>query len=559
MIKLIDIESEKFYYNNLFRDYIFNFERVKDNYAYDYRKIDTYKKRYEDVINEYYNNSLRLDVADILLEYNKKLKCSQRTIKNIQSLKEKGSLVIIGGQQPGFLTGSAFIIYKILTILKASIFFQELLKIKVVPCFWNAADDSNFGQVDNLNILEKELKSITLDLSNIKDIKPGTRLANIFIPCEYIKEKLIEVLSLLKPTEYSDKIRVFLLDCLEISSKSFSNASGMLNFPSFFSVLISQMFSEYGLVVIDPSDIRLKKFALDLINYDLDNFSSINGLINDEGEKLISEGYHAQINFDKSSPNFFMDDVSGVRQKITKEERNLFQFSEKLWARNDLANMIEKHASDLSLNVVLRPIFQDTILPVLCTVCGPGEVSYFAQLNKVYKYLNKKMPVIYPRFSATVIENKIKKTLGNFNIDVNDLEFDKDKLLKKIINKNLDNNLDKTLANFEQDLILKLKNLEDFISDNGMETGSSFDRIKRNLASEVVILKKKLYSEYKKKNNYILENLDKIYLNIFPNNNLQERELNIFNYINKYDFSFIDKLYNGVGIMDFKHKLISIF
>jgi uncharacterized protein YllA (UPF0747 family) len=169
------------------------------------------------------------------------------------------------------------------------------------------------------------------------------------------------------------------------------------------------------------------------------------------------------------------------------------------------------------------------------------------------------MPVIYPRFSATVIENKIKKTLGNFNIDVNDLEFDKDKLLKKIINKNLDNNLDKTLANFEQDLILKLKNLEDFISDNGMETGSSFDRIKRNLASEVVILKKKLYSEYKKKNNYILENLDKIYLNIFPNNNLQERELNIFNYINKYDFSFIDKLYNGVGIMDFKHKLISIF
>jgi uncharacterized protein YllA (UPF0747 family) len=115
------------------------------------------------------------------------------------------------------------------------------------------------------------------------------------------------------------------------------------------------------------------------------------------------------------------------------------------------------------------------------------------------------------------------------------------------------------LANFEQDLILKLKNLEEFISGNGLETGNSFDRIKRNLASEVVILKKKLYSEYKKKNNYILENLDKIYLNIFPDNNLQERELNIFNYINKYDFSFIDKLYNELGIMDFKHKFISIF
>jgi bacillithiol synthase len=559
MIKLIDIESEKFYYNNLFRDYIFNFERVKGSYAYDYRKIDTYKKRYKEVTCEYYDNGLRSGVADILLEYNKRLKCSQRTIKNIQNLNEKGSLVIIGGQQPGFLTGPAFIIYKILTILKASIFFQELLKIKVVPCFWNAADDSNFDQVNNLNILEKELKSITLDLSNIKDIKPGTRLANIFIPCEYIKEKLIEVLSLLKPTEYSDKIRVFLLDCLEIAGKNFVNASGMLNFPSFFSVLISQMFSEYGLVVIDPSDIRLKKFALNLINYDLDNFSKVNNLINDEGEKLVREGYHAQINSDKSSPNFFMDDISGVRQKITKEERNLFQFSEKLWARNDLANMIEKHASDLSLNVVLRPIFQDTILPVLCTVCGPGEVSYFAQLNKVYKYLNKKMPIIYPRFSATIIENKIKKTLENFNIDVNDLGFDKDKLLKKIIKKNLDNNLDKMLANFEQDLILKLKNLEEFISGNGLETGNSFDRIKRNLASEVVILKKKLYSEYKKKNNYILENLDKIYLNIFPNNNLQERELNIFNYINKYDFSFIDKLYNELGIMDFKHKFISIF
>jgi len=105
---------------------------------------------------------------------------------------------------------------------------------------------------------------------------------------------------------------------------------------------------------------------------------------------------------------------------------------------------------------------------------------------------------------------------------------------------------------------LKLIDLKNSINFNTGATGSAFDRIERNFKKEIEVLTKKLYSEFEKSNELIFANLDKIYLNIFPENKLQERIVNIFNYINKYDFKLIDNLYNLVKPFDFFHKLLIV-
>jgi len=552
-IKIVKTNSSRFYYNNLYRDYIFNFDKVSKYYQYDYRVIDSYRERLKD-INASYNHRLRPKICSILEEYNRRLDCSQKTIENINNLKDKNSIVVIGGQQPGLLTGPIFIIYKILTVLKVSSFLEDKLKVRAVPCFWNASDDSSLDQVNSLKILNNDLDKIVLNLS---DVIQGTRYSNFFLPSCSLKKVINDLENVLKSTDFKGAITNFLNECLNTAANSSSKDDKNVSISSFFSIIISRMFSDYGLVVIDPASEELKSLSYWLLKYDINNYQEINNLVSSAGIKLKENGYHAQLNSIPETLNFFWN-ISGVRKKIISDRKNYFKIANRRFKKEELISYIEKNIEKASLNVVLRPIFQDGVLPVMCCVCGPGEVSYFAQLKEIYNLMNIKMPVIYPRFSATIVEKKIKKVLNKLKVAYGDLSLNKGKLSRKIVGEKLNLDLDKLILELENDVMVKIEKLEKNISNYGMNIYSSFDRIKRNIRKEISVLEKKLYSEYKNQNKYIFEGLDKIYNNLLPGDNLQERELNVWGYINKYDFDFINCLYLKFEPLDFSHKFIEI-
>ncbi|MEE8324956.1 MAG: bacillithiol biosynthesis BshC, partial [Candidatus Humimicrobiaceae bacterium] len=147
---IINVENSKngrFYSNKLYRDYIFDFQRLNDYFNHDYREILSYKKRMAE-IEKSYDDDQRNELVEILDDYNSRLGAGRKTLENIRKLSEKGTVIIVGGQQPGLFTGPLFIIYKIITILRLSSFLNEKTGIRTIPCFWNASDDSNIGQVD---------------------------------------------------------------------------------------------------------------------------------------------------------------------------------------------------------------------------------------------------------------------------------------------------------------------------------------------------------------------------------------------------------------------------
>ncbi|MCL4415378.1 MAG: bacillithiol biosynthesis cysteine-adding enzyme BshC [Actinobacteria bacterium] len=549
MIRIKEITSEKFYYNSLFRDYIFNFNNLQDRFQFDYRKLESYKENANRIKN-CYDGTFRNEVAAILKKYNERLNCSSKTLENIESLKEKDSVVVIGGQQPGFLGGPAFIIYKILTILKLSSFLREKLNIKVVPCFWNASDDSNFDNINNLYFLGQELKKIDLnliDLPNKTDSNSRqTRFYDIYFSPLAVKNKISEFFSLLSDTEFKPKIFNLLQDCLDVALSNFNQKNG-LSISSFFSVIISRIFYDYGLAVIDPGVPEFKKLSAKILKFDVINHIKINKAIKENGELLVRRGYHSQLNGSSNinSLNFFQS-TSGSRAKIMETDKN------------KLIDIIDNEILSLNLNVVLRPLFQDWILPVICTVCGPGEVSYFAQLKEIYDMAEIEMPVIYPRFSATIIENKISSVMEKIRISQEDFELGKEALKKKILLADKAKEIDELLINFQNDIILKLESLKKTITIKDVNTDSLFDRVEKNFRKELKMLYKKIYSDIKKRNSFISDAVDRLYLNLFPDNKLQERIVNIFNYINKYDFAFLNNLYNEIIPMSFSHKFIKI-
>ena len=550
MIRVSEITLERFYNNPLYRDYIFNFDNLQDRFHYDYRKLESYKENASRTKN-CYNDKFRNEIAAILKKYNIRLNCNSKTLEYIESLKDKDSVVIIGGQQPGFLGGPAYIIYKILTILKLSSYLAEKLNIRVVPCFWNASDDSNFDNINNLYFLGQELKKIDLDLTDYRSNKPGstgkqTRFSDLYFPSLAVKNQINEFAGLLPETEFKPKIFNLLQDCLDVTLSNFNQKAG-LSISSFFSAIISRIFSGYGLVVIDPGVPELKKLSAKILEFDVTNHVKINKIIKENGSLLVRRGYHSQLNesLNIDSLNFFQS-ASGSRVKIMETDED------------KLIDIIDNEILKLNLNVVLRPLFQDWLLPVVCTVCGPGEVSYFAQLKEIYDMAEIGMPVIYPRFSATIIENKISSLLEKIGIRQEDFELGKETLKKKILLADKGKEIDELLINSQNDIMLKLGNLKKTITIKNIDTDSSFGRAEKNIRKELEILYKKIYSDIKKRDSFISDAVDRIYLNLFPDYRLQERVVNIFNYINKYDFGFLDSIYSQIIPMSFSHKFIEI-
>ena len=586
MIESMQVQDKKFYYNSLFNDYIFSYKKLKKYFHYDFHDPGSFKKRAE-YVTATYNDSLRARISDRLVHINKSFGCSATAIKNCESLKDPDTMVVIGGQQPGLLTGPAFIIYKIFSIIKLAEYLSDFLNLKVIPVFWNASDDSNFSQVNNTFLLDRELKKVVLNLADINResglLKEGLgskRFSDIFITEGISVEKIDEFLGFLPETDFKDSIKVFFVDCLERLSKGGFNRSNpkcidhpKAGFPAgpaslhgsghknsfrlndFFSAIITGLFSKYGLVLIDPSDIELKKLSLPILEKDIINHASIEKSINKAGEKLVKEGYHSQLSADADFLNFSIV-KDGVRQRVKCGKNSFFTVDKKGLSAEDLKSLIASDFSKISLNVISRPLFQDMALPVLATVCGPGEVSYFSQLKEVYDIFGLKQPVIYPRFSATIVESKVRKAIEKAGLGIKLLNHEIKDAAGAALKSNLGIDIDGIFKSLEIDIMDKTGKVESLIESGGINCSGCFGRFEDNMKREIKTLNKIIMSEVENKNLIIVSNIDKIYLNLFPNGLLQERVINIFQYINKYDFKLLDDLYGIIDVENRFHKLI---
>ncbi len=604
-MELMLTQDKKFYYNSLFYDYIFCYEKLKQYFCYDFHEPDCFKKRAEDISGAY-NNSFRLKVSDILININKRFGCSESTIKNCESLKDPDTMVVIGGQQPGFLTGPAFIIYKIFSIIKLAGYLSGFLNLKVIPVFWNASDDSNFSQVSDTFLLDRELKKVDLNLNaggKISGDSNWKRFSDILIPEELALQKINELLGFLPDTDFKSGVQDFFGDCLggRLPKVDFdgskpghagSEASACLpdyateNNPGrkkgirlndLFSAIITGLFSKYGLVLIDPSDAELKKLSLPVLESDIRNHAGIEKLVNKSGARLVKEGYHSQLVADKDFLNFFIvkdgvrkrircgkgtgdknSDGKGLVGKDLCSKDSSYIFDKTAYSEEGLKSLICSDFSNISLNVISRPLFQDTVLPVLATVCGPGEVSYFSQLKEVYDLVGLKQPVIYPRFSATIVENKIKKAIEKTGMGLELLNHERKDAFGITLKKNTGIDIADILRSLEGDIIAKIAAAKGLMDKSGADYAIYFRRVEDNLKKELKILNKKISSESENKNFLLASNIDKIYLNLFPSGKLQERVINIFYYINKYDFKLLEDLYDIIDVKNLLHKLIII-
>ncbi len=550
MFSTCRIKNSRFYYNKLFEDYTFDFPKLKKYFRYDPYDIESYRDRIKKIAGSY-DDSNREVLADILRENNKYHGVGGRTFENIDKLACRDSVIIIGGQQPGLFTGPAFIIYKIITVLRLSKYIEERTGASVVPCFWNASDDKNSAQTDNLGIIDDRYRQVKI---NMGSAGTNMRLSNISLPLSDY-ENVIKEMDALMPGGLGGEVRTLLMDILSGLSKKAGTYDGRIGSSQLFSSIVLKLFSEWGPVIIDPSDKRLKELGSAFLKKDIEEHGAINDLISDRGDELVKSGYHAQIDPQRDSLDFFYN-IGNKREKINIMSESVFKIGDKDHSREELLELAGSDPSAVSWNVVLRPLIRDSLFPVAAAVCGPGEVSYFAQLTEVYKYMGIELPVIYPRFSATIVESRIEKILKKPGMTDILISQEKDDVIRSVLREKGSEKIERLLGDLQKGIDKKIEDAESKIKIYGPDPENAFDRIKRNVDKELKILSKKLYSKLKKQNQDIIDDINKIHLNIFPDGKLQERMINIFYYLNKYGIDMISGLYYSFEPLDSGHRFL---
>ncbi len=351
-----------------------------------------------------YDPSRRELVSTILERQNSFWDASPQTFSNLTRLR-RGAAAVVTGQQVGLFGGPMFAIYKALTAVKLA---EEATAagIDSVPVFWLATSDHDLAEVNHLSLPGPDGLLHTLTTSShgiagapVSDVRLGDEILPV----------VEEAASLLGDCEASRFLR-----------ESYRPGETL---GTAFARFCARLFSPWGVILLDASDAELHRVAEPIYRTAVERAAELDAALLARGKALESAGYHQQVKVTASSVLLFAM-REGARTAIHRREgsNKTPEFiignepgAEKL-SHAELLDRVAATPENFSPSVLLRPVVQDYLLPTLAYTGGAAEAAYFAQVGAVYEIILGRVTPIVPRFSATLVEPKVQRWLGQYGI-----------------------------------------------------------------------------------------------------------------------------------------------
>ncbi len=530
---------------NLFLDYLYEFDNVKEFYKHNFRDKDAYLPLFRKLTHS--KSKRNFDLSTLVKDqYDDNIKISTKTNRNIELLGKENTIAIVTGQQLGILGGPLYTIAKILTAIRLSNQFSERFDdYKFVPVFWLEGDDHDFNEVRSINILDNENQILNIGYKEeISDDDAKQSIGNLIFD-EALNEFFTKLDENLRETEFKNELLSKLKECYQVG-KSFKQS---------FKDLLFWLFDEQGLIIFDPQDPKVKEILKPIFKKEVNDFALHTQKLIQVSARL-EEIYHAQV---KVKPvNLFYHTDDGRYSVEPVEEIFKLRRKRKQFTKEEILQEIDNAPQRFSPNVLLRPICQDYIFPTGFYVAGPSEISYFAQVTPLYDFYNVVAPIVYPRVSFTILEKNISSTLDKYDLTINDIFLGFEELKEKVIANLSENNIEKVFQESDNDIELLFDKIKEnlFAVDKTLVDVSG--KTKEKILSLLNELKSKAIKAQENKYETTIRQLTRVSNLLYPNGNLQERELNFSYFYNKYGMEFIQKLYDDISVSEFEHQIIQL-
>lgn len=471
-------------------------------------------------------------LADILELQHGDVKTSQATKDHIQLLRMPETYTVTTGHQLNIFTGPLYFIFKIATAIKLAKDLKAQFPDKnFIPVYWMASEDHDFEEINHTRIFrnpmqwDSEAKGATGRISTAD-----------------IEETVRAYQNILGLSENSCKLAAMVEEAY-LNHSTLSEATRSL---------VSQLFGRYGLVVIDADRAEFKQLFIPVMKQDILQQNSFR-LVAESSDALEELGFKAQVH--AREINFFYL-IDKLRERIVQDSNGRYQVlnTDLSFSEEELIREMEAHPERFSPNVIMRPLYQEKILPNLAYIGGAAEISYWMQLKKVFDFYQQPFPILIPRNSAMIADGKLSEKIYRLNFTYKSIFKPAEVLKKEYVRVHSKHRLNLNDEWREFNSIFEKIKLRAHKIDPSL--GPSTDAIQARLKTAMDRLEKKLLKADQKNFKEALDQIDLVKGKLFPDGALQERVENFGSYYVKYGDDFIQDLIAHFKPLEFKFTIL---
>ncbi len=484
-------------------------------------------------------------LCDALLDMNASWGAGAETLKNIEMLREADTVAVVSGQQAGLFSGPLYTIYKALSAVKLAGCLTQR-KTKAVPVFWIATEDHDFPEVAKAEFIGRDcrLAQVEAPVSLHRDGQPVGRV----VIDESINGVLDKLFELLPSSEFTPDLELLLRDAWR-PGRGYGEA---------FARMITSLLGSYGLVLLDPLDIRLKKLAAPLYAKAASRAHEIATAIEVRSRRLVEAGYHAQVTASENSFPLFLHDNDGARHAVTRTSDGKYATKDRheSYTAGELSEMALSQPERFSPNVTLRAVVQDYLLPTIAYYGGAAEIAYFAQTAEVYRLLERPATPILPRSSLTMIESHTSRVLERYDLSLVDLFAGPESVLKRVVEEHLGADTAKSFAGTEEAVNSQLDTLREQLRSVDPTLADALETGRRKINYQLEGLRTRFYRAQMSRDEAAQRQLQRAFEQLFPNKDLQERHINVTSLLARHGRYVVDWIYHAINIGSNEHQIV---
>ncbi len=511
--------------SRLFSDFIYRYDRVSGFYPH--RPLD---------INEYVKAASQLRFPDdrraALVAA---LRLGNAENRSLDLLELPDTVAVVTGQQVGLFSGPAYTVYKAITAARIARTLNHR-GIHAVPIFWLATEDHDVEEVNHCWAFDHSHRPIRFVVPDGGG--PQVPVGNIplrDIPLQQLRDALGDF-------PFGEEV-------LSLVEETYTPGQTM---GTAFTALLKRLLSGYGFLFVDPLDAAVRRLAAPLLREALDATPHLTEALLARNKELETAGYHAQVHIEPETSLVFL--LENGRRIALRRHNGDYAARDRRFTTAELKAL----ADHLSPNALLRPVVQDYIMPTVAYAGGPAELAYFAQSEVIYRTLLGRMPVVTPRESFTLLDERAKKLMTRYKLTLESAlhgeQLLKEKIAQSLVPPSLRGRFSETVSSVSN----QLDRLRGGVSEFDPTLAAGLDKSRAKILYQLSKVEAKVARESFRRDERAASDAAWLSGLIYPEKHLQERFYSILPFLARHGLDLVDRLYENVHLECPDHVVLTV-
>jgi bacillithiol biosynthesis cysteine-adding enzyme BshC len=500
--------------------------------------------------------SHRAALAELLEAQNHAWHAGPATIANIAKLRT-GARAVVTGQQVGLFGGPLYTLLKAATAVRLAREASERTGLPHVPIFWLATEDHDFAEVDHVALPTQPAQ----DLAGAPGAGSGLGFASSSAS-DFASEPTARALTTIRLHDHDGarsgapvgalRLGEGVLAALAQAERALGASLGAADSPEMellrrsyrpdatfagaFAQWLSATFRDQGLIVLDAAGRAAHAMGASVLRRAITEADQLETLLLARGQELESHGYHQQVLVKPGGSLLFLltgeaENEPRVRLPLKRQPARPgnsahWTAGQQHYSSDELLRILESEPERLSPNALLRPVFQDSILPTAAYIGGPAEIAYFAQTAVLHRYLLGRETPVLPRLSATLLTAREAQTLEHDGIDLPEIfNLPQAEMLQRVGARNLPLAAKQKLHAAGTAMTVELDALTDWMQALDPALGRSAQVAASKMRYQMNRLRRLAAGRELQRNAGIARRINSLYRTVYPGGHLQERSV----------------------------------